>query len=118
MAKKKLTHDEVFASSRATGKCLEDLLAAKDPKRYREFGVEQSRAALRAYQIVQERKVARAQQLVAKLRGQVDAELDATHRRLALSIAETIRLDEEYERRWDAIKAGLIAAGAPRKLTE
>jgi hypothetical protein len=114
---KKLSHAEVFAGSRASGKCLEDLLAA-NPKRYREFKVEQLRASLRTYLIVSEKRAQRAAKIQQATRGRVDANLDATHRSLALGIAEVIRLDEEYEKRWDAIRAGLIAAGAPRKLTE
>jgi len=118
MLTKKERRAQVCLESKLTGKSFEDLLAEKNPERYKQFCARQRHEALRTFEIVHSRRAERAAKVIAATRGRNDTELDATHRRLALSIAETIRLDEEFEARWATIKAGLIAAGAPRRLTE
>ena len=115
---KKERRAQVVAESNRTGKSFEDLMFEKNPERYKQFVAKQLHDGIRAFQIIHNRRAARAAKVIAETRGRADAELDATHRRLCLSIAKTIELDELYERRWDKIKEGLIAEGAPRRITE
>ena len=85
--------------SRATGKSFEQLLEEKNPERYKTLLKRQAADDYKRYLDV-----------VAKR--SVGPYVDKIHRRLAVSIAEQIALDEEYEKKWDAIRTNLRAAGA------
>jgi hypothetical protein len=102
----------IAAESKITGKCLEDLLAKKDPKRYHDLCVRMIRQQLRQYlNTVEAREYRRSIECRPRTAKDLKA-LDALNHRLAMKIGEVIRLDEEYERKWDAIKTNLRCAGA------
>jgi hypothetical protein len=89
----------IVAESRATGKCFEQLLEEKSPNGYRTLIKRQAADNHKRYLDV-----------IAKQ--PVGPYIDNIHRHLALSIAEQIALDAEFERKWDAIRTNLRCAGA------